>query len=104
MEIIKFLAEQNADLDKTDDRGLTTVFIAAYRGQTEIVKFLAEQNADVNRELKDGNTPITIAVAQGQTEIVKILIEANANVEESLLAIATTEEIKEILCEALENK
>jgi len=58
----------------------------------------------LDRAEDGGHTPITAAVAQGHSEIVTILIEANANVEESLLSIATTDEIKEILGEALEKK
>merc|ERR1711925_33316 len=103
-EIVKFLAENKADLHRAMNNGVSPIFIAACHGHTEIVKFLAEQKVNFNLAEDDGYTPITIAVAHGHSKIVTIIIEANANVEESLLSIATTAEIKEILCKTLEKK
>ena len=65
-EIVKFLAETNADLDSEMNDGATPIWIATLKDHKEIVKFLAKSNADLDRGTNDGATPILIAAYQSQ--------------------------------------
>lgn len=98
IDIVKFLAQQKVNLNRNTNTGTTPVFIAAFEGHIEIVKFLAKEKADLN---KGETPPIYAAANKGHIAIVKFLIESNVNMAEPLVYFAATEEIKQIIVEAL---
>merc|ERR1712034_248393 len=54
--IVKILAENNADVNKAANDGTTPLYKAAQYGHVDIVKFLTENNTDVNKSTNDGTT------------------------------------------------
>ena len=68
-----------------DERGFSTLWIAAEKGHVEVVKLLlTEGNAEVDKAANDGVTPLYAAAMQGKTEVVKLLLtEGNAEVDKT---------------------
>ena len=56
LEIVKFLAEQGADVNIQNIYGNTALILSSRLGHLEIVKFLIEQGADVNLRDDNGKT------------------------------------------------
>ncbi len=50
---VKALLNKGADVN-AQDKGVTTLMVAAFGGHTEIVKLLLDKGADVNAKFKDG--------------------------------------------------
>ncbi|KAE8440718.1 hypothetical protein EG329_006769 [Mollisiaceae sp. DMI_Dod_QoI] len=62
-----------------DDRGLTPLSLAVYKGHKAIVKLLLEKGADANAAGQDGSTPLHQASENGHVEVVKLLLEKGAD-------------------------
>jgi len=61
-EIAKILLERNADVNKTANDGVTSLFIASQIGHLKDVKWLVEEGkADSDKAKNDGATPLLIA-------------------------------------------
>ncbi len=82
IEIAKLLIENGADINETDNTGITTLMEASSNGQLEIVKLLIEKGADVNKVNAYGETALAVASYYGHLEIVRLLIEKGADVNE----------------------
>lgn len=75
------LLSHGADIDATDQEGLSPIHLAAINGSVEMMKFLLERGADVNRPFVAGVTPLEYAVAGQRTELTAFLCERGANLE-----------------------
>jgi ankyrin repeat protein len=81
LEVVKYLAEHGADIDKSDNnRDKTPLLAASFKGHFDIVKYLVEKGAKVNAQSINGFTPLHDAAYVGNLEIVKYLVEHGANV------------------------
>jgi hypothetical protein len=80
-EIVKFLVEHGAQIDKCDNaRHKTALLHAAFKGNVEIVKYLVDKGAALNMQGVNGWTPLHDAAWVGQVEIVKYLVDHKADV------------------------
>ena len=61
MEIARLLVSSKADINKSQDDGITPLNIASYEGHVEIARLLVLSKADVNKAAVDGATPLDIA-------------------------------------------
>lgn len=77
-EIVRYLANNGANLDAVNKFGETALINASNNGNFEMVKALVESGA--NLECKDllGYTALAIAKEKGHNEIVNFLIENGA--------------------------
>ncbi|CAL4099059.1 unnamed protein product, partial [Meganyctiphanes norvegica] len=59
-EIVKFLLDNNADVNKANNEGQTPLFVACYRdhSDSDVVQLLVDNNADVNKASNSGETPL----------------------------------------------
>ena len=80
LEIVKFLVEHGAEIDKCDNaRHKTALLHAAFKGHADIVKYLVDKGAALNVQGINGWTPLHDAAWVGQVEIVKYLVDHKAN-------------------------
>lgn len=81
IEVVKFLIENNADINKSDNCGYsyTPLHQACRKGHLEIVKLLLERGADINVTDRNGATPLHLIFKKGYKDIAHLLIENKAN-------------------------
>ncbi|MGC9057983.1 MAG: ankyrin repeat domain-containing protein [Candidatus Micrarchaeia archaeon] len=107
---IKELLNMGADVNAKDNDGETPAHWATRNGHLEPLKVLIENGADVNAKDNDGWTPAHWATRNGHLEPLKVLIENGADVNSkdkydwTPFDLAKTDEIKQILKEAMEKK
>ena len=70
LDIVKFLVEKNADINKACDDDTTPLYISCQEGHLDIVKFLVEKNADINKACDDDTTPLYISCHEGYLDTV----------------------------------
>jgi ankyrin repeat protein len=72
-DVVRFLKEQGADFEVTDDQGNTPLMLAVSQKNHRLTHHLVEQGADVNATNKVGKTPLALAEEVGATELVLFL-------------------------------
>lgn len=77
---LKYLLAQGADIDAEGEAGLTALYNAAFRGDSENVQLLLASGADVNSRHEFAGTPICIAALRGHADVLEILSSHKANV------------------------
>jgi ankyrin repeat protein len=80
IEIVQTLIATGANVNATDENGLTPLHEAATEGHTEVIQILITAGANVNAADEDGLTPLHEVANTGHTEIIQTLINAGANV------------------------
>ncbi|THU76051.1 ankyrin, partial [Dendrothele bispora CBS 962.96] len=58
LDIVQYLIDQKAEVDKVDGSGWTALHIAASAGHDSIVEELIGAGADINRRNDKGITPL----------------------------------------------
>lgn len=102
-EIVLALLKAGADPNRASEGGLTVLLSEAQKGDAPTLAALIAAGADVNAKAPGGATPLLMAVLGGKAEAVRLLLKAGANAfhdRETLLASATTPEIKKLLTAA----
>eukprot|EP00438_Fugacium_kawagutii_P018742 Skav223993 [mRNA] locus=scaffold1943:115422:116382:- [translate_table: standard] len=109
MEVVRFLVEAEADMNKANDIGATPLLVAAGKGQNEVVYFLVKAGADMNKVANDGTalrlcSSLSMAALKGHMDVVGFLFEAGADVNKAMndgaapLFAATQNGHSEIVC------
>lgn len=80
IEKVKFIIENNVNVNERNLLGKTPLYEAASIGYLELVKLLVEKGADVNAKSNSGKTPLHEAASNGKLEALKFLVEKNADV------------------------
>ncbi len=83
LDIIKYLVENNADIEIKNKTGQTPLIIASMNNQLDILDYLLERKADTETKDNDMMTALHWASKEGHLEIVKHLIEKGANIDET---------------------
>ncbi len=78
---VKKLIELGANKEAQNDRGMTPLMCATYRGQVECVQYLIEQGVDKDAQNREGMTALHLAVFHDDTGCLKILYTAEADPE-----------------------
>jgi len=79
--IIKYLIEHGADINKAYQFKENTLHCACQKGNEKIVKYLIENGADVNKVNRYNETPLYCACFEGNEKIAKYLIEHGDNIK-----------------------
>lgn len=81
-DMIKYLAKNGADINKTNSSGVTPLMFAImyFPEDTEIVEFLLNHQADFRKKDNEGNTALSGAVGVGRIGAVKTLIKHGSDV------------------------
>ncbi|CAO2038326.1 unnamed protein product [Urochloa humidicola] len=75
---VRYLLDHGANPDKVDDKGFTSLHIAAEEGYCKIVEILLLKGASVD-VLSNRGTPLHLAATNGHHKTVKILLDHNAD-------------------------
>ncbi|WCR59295.1 MAG: hypothetical protein PG978_000731 [Wolbachia endosymbiont of Ctenocephalides felis wCfeF] len=88
LDKVKELIDSGADLNATDNYGMTPLHYAALNGKLSIVKYLIEYlektnssklNEFINAKANGGKTPFNCAIRNGKLNIVKYLVKRGVN-------------------------
>lgn len=71
---LEHLLAQGANIDASDEHGISALYYAAYRGDIENVKLLVERGAGLNTCHEAIGTPLSIAALRRHTAVVEILL------------------------------
>lgn len=85
---VKYLLDHGAYPDKVDDKGFTSLHIAAEDGYCNIVELLLSRGASVDA-LSNRGTPLHLAATNGHHQTVKILLNHNADCNKIVNGIFT---------------
>ncbi|APR99067.1 ankyrin repeat domain-containing protein [Wolbachia endosymbiont of Folsomia candida] len=80
LNMIKYFAENGADINAKNSRGDTLLHLAAKGGYLDIVEYLVEKGADVNVNDSNRYSPLHRAVLKGELDVVKYLVGKGAYV------------------------
>ena len=105
LDVVRYLVEQGADIEKAVDYGDTPLIWASAEGPLEVVRYLLEQGADVNKTNDSGSTSLHMAAYHGNLEMAKLLMvygaDLNARNNQGQLPIEmghrNTEEIRQAI-------
>ncbi|GGD97777.1 ankyrin repeat domain-containing protein [Paenibacillus nasutitermitis] len=77
-KMTRYLLDQGADVNATNDEGISPLHIALYPA---IVKCLLEGGADINKKSSDGSTPLHTQAADGEErlDVVELLLAKGAD-------------------------
>lgn len=76
-QLIELLA-RGADVNASNQAGVTALMLAAYHGRLEMVRALTDHGADVNAIDRDGFTAATLAQHSHREDIVRLLVARGA--------------------------
>jgi|GEM_PF-5641522 len=82
-EIVKFLLENGADINATDDKTSNALVNAIYENKIEVARVLLENGIDINYQDSDGFTPLMYACQNNNLETIKFLLENGADVSKA---------------------
>ena len=82
IEVIKYLLNQNVDINSSNVHGWTALHHASFHGHFEVVKLLIRRKALVTKPTYFGATPLNVAVSNGHFNIVKLLAKEGALIHE----------------------
>lgn len=71
---VGLLVDAGADLEVTDRKGQTPLYIAVFNRHNDTVKLLLERGADPEGSQKNLNTPLCIAIMYKDVEILKVWV------------------------------
>jgi len=85
IDSVKRLLEEKADVNRSDDRGLTALMLASFEGHLEVVRTLLDSSAiNVNQQNKRGWTALIACSFQGGSAVLAELLlnpEVDPNVQ-----------------------
>jgi ankyrin repeat protein len=78
-EMLRFLVENDANVNAADEKGWTPLHLACLCGHLNTVTYLIANDANVNAVKGDGCTPLHLAVMNNHAEIALYLLSCNAD-------------------------
>jgi ankyrin repeat protein len=79
LEIVRFLLDNGANMETTDYRGRTALYVAARYGNPKIARLLIERGANVKAKAKNGQTPLYRALDFGNFKVAELLLANEAD-------------------------
>lgn len=79
MKTVRQAADQDIDVDVTNQAGNTPLMLAAYNGHDEVARFLLERGARVGARNAEGRTPLMFAATGPFPDTVELLLEWKAD-------------------------
>lgn len=79
-EVAKYLLDNKADVNTSDNEGFTPLHMASWYGHEAVVQTLLENNASVDVQDFEGDTPFLNACRYKHLAVVKLLTKYNADI------------------------
>ena len=96
LDIIRYIVEHGADMEKADNYGWTPIITASWKGHLEVVHYLLEQGANRDKANNRGYTSLHWAARFGHLETAKLLMvygaDLNARTDRGELPIDLADE------------
>lgn len=83
LKIVSAVIDNRFDLNVADNKGYTSLILAAYHGHNNIVELLLRSGANPCQKDKRGNTALMGAIFKGEISIGRQLIAANCKDEQN---------------------
>ncbi|WP_121628765.1 ankyrin repeat domain-containing protein [Poseidonibacter antarcticus] len=82
VNFLKFLIENEVDINKIDEDGYSALIVSTLKGDFDIVKLLVEYGGDVNNITKDDSTPLlcSLDAENNNFELIKYFVEKGADI------------------------
>ena len=77
-EMVRFLLDRGADVERTDDLGATPLMRAAAAGDPEVFRLILGRGADIDHDDWSDQTPLSVAATHGHAGIVEELLALGA--------------------------
>lgn len=84
MKRLRYLIRLGAEIDHSDDQGLTALHHAVLSGFEDCVKELVKVGTDLNAVTAFEETPLNLAAQKKREHIVRILLKARADTKQAL--------------------
>ncbi|XP_052081268.1 uncharacterized protein LOC127719286 isoform X2 [Mytilus californianus] len=81
ISIINLLIQNQLDISKPDEYGLSPLHLACENGLLSICKLLISNKAKVNMQDNENRSPLHLACQNKKSDIVEVLLETGANVK-----------------------
>ena len=80
-EVTDIIAGGGVDVDATDGRDASSLFLASKKGHTAVVDLLLQAGANIDKADKHGRTPLLVACVEGHLEVATMLVDRGADVD-----------------------
>jgi ankyrin repeat protein len=84
MEIVQYLVNKKADINKKDNFGGTPLHMATLSGKKEIVEFLISKGADITARSQNGKIPMQLAFESEHLEIIELFFKRGVDVKKPI--------------------
>ena len=85
LAVVQCLLENGADVNQTDNRGVSSLWIASYFGHLDVIQCLVNHGADKDKCSMSGCSPLYIAADVGHLPVVKYLLEQGADKDKAAI-------------------
>lgn len=79
-DIVRYLIDQNVNLEVTDDYQHTALITAAYHNRTEVLKILVDNDANIKAQTSYGHNAVYLAAHYGYLDALKMLVAKDRSV------------------------
>lgn len=80
-KVEEWMAEYGINANVMNNRGWSSMYVAALYGNADIVEWLISQGEDVNSLTKERQTPLMVASERGYSKIVELLVKNGASID-----------------------
>ncbi len=80
LDILKYVVEHGADINKKDEKGRSPLFYALARECEETAKYLLKNGSDMNEQFRNGYSPLIYAIFKGKPGFLDFLLNVGVDV------------------------
>lgn len=78
LEVVKFLCEMGATVNRKNMQAMTALMLAAQRGNAKVCEYLIQEGADLNAMTQQASTSLVLACKRQHLKTVEVLVRAGA--------------------------
>lgn len=82
-QIVDLLLKSGADVNVSNNAGITAFHLVCYYGDLELIKKFLKNGANINLEHPEGNPPLVFAIQSRLLKVIKFLLKKGADVHQT---------------------